>query len=127
MGHQVPLLRRSLANATRLTHWLISFFIMLGWTLPWPLAWWVHVILTPLVRAHWRFNERTCILTTWEHRLLGIPLDESHEEGWFVHILLRLVYRGELSNEFVRRLMFWVMWLGTAISTLRLAEHHNLL
>ena len=127
MVSEVSLLRRSLAKATRLSHWIISFFIIIGWALPWPHAWWVYVILTPAIRLHWQFNNRTCILTTWEHSLLGIPHVESHEEGWFVRILLGVVYRGELSDEFVRRLMFWVMWLGTTVSALRLADHYNIL
>ncbi len=127
MGHEVSLLRRLLARATRVSHWSVSFFIIFGWALPWSLSWWIHAILTPLIRAHWRFNERTCILTTWEHRLLDIPLDESHEEGWFVRVLLGIVTKRELSNEFVRRLMFWVMWLGTVLSALRLVNHYNLL
>lgn len=59
--------------------------------------------------------------------MLDIPLDESHEEGWFVRVLLGIVTKRELSNEFVRRLMFWVMWLGTVLSALRLVNHYNLL
>ena len=44
----------------------------------------LHVILTIITRVHWRFNNRTCILTSWEHQLLQNEQTEEHEEGWFI-------------------------------------------
>ena len=72
------------AKCVRLFHLLIVIFLAFGWALPWPIAWWLHVILTIVTRVHWRFNNRTCILTSWEQQLLQNEQTEEHEEGWII-------------------------------------------
>ena len=109
------------AKCIRLSHLLVMLFLMLGWALPWPVAWWVHAILTPLTRLHWRFNDRTCIFTTWEHKQLKNEQDEEHEEGWFVKEVAEALTGWRPPTQLTRNVMFVWMWSTTIISIIRIA------
>ncbi len=94
---------------------------MIGWALPWRIAWWIHVILTPLTRLHWRFNNRTCIFTTLENRLLQVEAVTDHEEGWFVKEVTEALTGWRPPTELTRRVMAIWMWIATLFSAIRLA------
>tara|TARA_Y100000588_G_C13955826_1_gene796490 strand:- start:163 stop:516 length:354 start_codon:yes stop_codon:yes gene_type:complete len=109
------------AKCVRFSHLVVMLFLMLGWALPWPVAWWIHAILTPLTRLHWRFNQRTCIFTTWEHRLLQNTHHEEHEEGWFVKEVTEAITGWRPPTQLTRNVMFVWMWATTLISIIRIA------
>jgi hypothetical protein len=109
------------AKSVRTTHLLVMLFIMFGWALPWLTAWWIHAILTPLTRIHWRFNKRTCIFTTWEHKILQNQHVEEHEEGWFVKEIAELVTGWRPPTELTRNAMLVWMYSTTIISIIRIA------
>ncbi|MEC8926966.1 MAG: DUF2784 family protein [Candidatus Thermoplasmatota archaeon] len=109
------------AKCVRLTHLLVMLFLMLGWALPWPVAWWVHATLTPLTRLHWRFNNRTCIFTTWEHQLLQNEHVDDHEEGWFVKEVVEVLTGWRPPTDLTRNIMLVWMWSTTIISITRIA------
>ena len=109
------------AKCIRFTHLLIMIFIMIGWALPWLVAWWVHVILTPLTRLHWRFNQRSCIFTTWENRVLQNEHIEDHEEGWFVKEMVAAITGWRPPTLLTRRVMAIWMWIATFVSACRIA------
>lgn len=117
----MTLLRNLAANLVRATHLAIMLFIMFGWALPWRTAWAVHFIFTPLTRAHWIFNDRTCIFTTWENRIRGVELAEEHEEGWFVKEMVEAVSGWRPPTRLTRQVMAWWMYAVTTVSALRLA------
>jgi len=94
---------------------------MLGWAFPWVTAWWVHAILTPLTRLHWRFNDRTCIFTKWEHFLLQNEHIDDHEEGWFVKEITESITGWRPPTELTRNAMLVWMWAATIISIIRIA------
>ena len=109
------------AKFIRSSHLVIMIFIIIGWALPWRICWWIHVILTPLTRLHWRFNERKCIFTKWENRILGVELQDDHEEGWFVKEMTEALTGWRPPTELTRRAMSFWMWTATLISAIRLA------
>ena len=109
------------AKFVRFSHLLIMLFLMLGWALPWSLAWIFHAILTPLTRLHWRFNQRTCIFTTWEHKILQNDHVEDHEEGWFVKEITQSITGWRPPTELTRNVMLVWMWMSTFISITRIA------
>lgn len=109
------------AKCVRALHLFVMIFIIIGWALPWRIAWWIHVILTPLTRLHWRFNNRTCIFTTLENRLLGVGPEEDHEEGWFVKEVTEAITGWRPSTKLTRRVMAIWMWIATLFSAIRLA------
>ena len=109
------------AKCVRLSHLLVMLFLMLGWALPWPISWWIHAILTPLTRLHWRFNNRTCIFTTWEQKLLQNEHVEGHEEGWFVKEVTEALTGWRPPTELTRNVMMVWMWSTTIISITRIA------
>ena len=109
------------AKSVRTTHLLVMLFIMLGWALPWAIAWWIHAILTPLTRVHWRLNHRTCIFTTWENKLLQNEHIEDHEEGWFVKEMTESITGWRPSTELTRKVMLFCMWVVTIVSIIRIA------
>ena len=109
------------AKCVRFSHLIVMLFLMLGWALPWPVAWWIHAILTPLTRLHWRFNQRTCIFTTWEQRLMQNEQLEEHEEGWFIKEIAESFTGRRPSTEFTRSLMMYWSWTTAVISILRIA------
>ncbi|MDP6900175.1 MAG: DUF2784 family protein [Candidatus Thalassarchaeaceae archaeon] len=110
-----------IAKFIRFTHLLIMIFIMIGWALPWLVAWWIHVILTPLTRLHWRFNQRSCIFTTWENQVLQNEHIEDHEEGWFVKEMVEAVTGWRPPTLLTRRVMAIWMWIATFVSAYRIA------
>jgi hypothetical protein len=109
------------AKCVRISHLFVMLFLMLGWAFPWLAAWWIHAIFTPLTRLHWRFNERTCIFTTWEHRLLQNTHIEGHEEGWFVKEITETITGWRPPTELTRNVMLVWMWVTTIISITRIA------
>ena len=109
------------AKSVRTTHLLVMLFIMLGWALPWRIAWWSHAILTPLTRLHWRLNKRTCIFTTWENKLLQNEHIEDHEEGWFVKEMTEAITGWRPSTGLTRKVMQYWMWIATIVSIIRIA------
>jgi hypothetical protein len=108
------------AKSIRLSHLLIMVFIMFGWALPWRIAWWIHVVLVPATRLHWRFNERRCIFTKWENQILQVDAIEDHEEGWFVKEMTEAVTGWRPPTDLTRRVMAFWMWSVTLVSALRL-------
>jgi hypothetical protein len=117
---EVSLLRRIAAKGVRLTHLLMIAFIMFGWAFPWPTAWMIHVVLTPLTRLHWRLNVRRCILTSWEVQLLGEELLAVHEEGWFLMEIVESVSNWRPPTKLTRQAMAVWMWAATAASAARI-------
>ncbi len=115
------MLRWFAAKLVRLLHLLIVIFLAFGWALPWPIAWWAHVTLTIITRLHWRFNNRTCILTSWEQQLLQNEQTEEHEEGWFIKEIAETLTGRRPSTKFTRSLMMYWSWTTAGISILRIA------
>ena len=113
--------RWAAAKSVRLFHLLIVIFLAFGWALPWPIFWWIHVGLTVVTRLHWRFNNRTCILTSWEHRLLQNEHIEEHEEGWFIKEITEAVTGWRPSTQLTRTAMMCWSWTTVGISILRIA------
>ena len=109
------------AKCVRLTHLLIVIFLAFGWALPWPIAWWIHVALTIVTRLHWRFNNRTCILTSWEHQLLQNEHIEDHEEGWFIKEIVEGISGWRPTTQLTRKVMMYWSWSTAFISLIRIA------
>jgi hypothetical protein len=118
--NEVIFMRPSAAKLVRFLHFLVFFFIAIGWTLPWWQVWAIHAPFVIITRIHWRLNQRTCILTTWEIQLKGEELVEEHEEGWFVKEVFEMVTGWRPSTIFTRRLMVVYMYSTTALSVARL-------
>ena len=108
------------AKSVRVSHFAIFIFIAIGCTLPWRIALWIHVILTPLTRLHWRFNDRSCIFTKWEQILLQNEHIEDHEEGWFVKEVTETLTGWRPPTLLTRRVMAIWMWGVTLVSAYRL-------
>ena len=109
------------AKCVRLIHLLIVIFLAFGWALPWPIAWWIHVALTIVTRLHWRFNNRTCILTSWEHQLLQNEHIEDHEEGWFIKEIVESISGWRPTTQLTRKVMMYWSWSTAFISIIRIA------
>ena len=94
------------AKCVRLFHLLIVIFLAFGWLcLGRLLA--VACHLTIITRLHWRFNNRTCILTSWEQQLLQNEQTEEHEEGWFIKEIAESLTGRRPSTKFTRSLMMY--------------------
>lgn len=113
------------AKFVRFLHLLTFIFIAIGWALPLWQVWAIHVPFVIVTRIHWRLNQRTCILTTWEVQLKGEELVEEHEEGWFVKEVFETVIGWRPSTSFTRRLMIVWMYGAMAISAARLLHYFN--
>ena len=120
-SHGESMWRWFAAKGVRLFHLFIVIFLAFGWALPWPIAWWAHVVLTIITRLHWRFNNRTCILTSWEQQLLQNEQTEEHEEGWFIKEIAESLTGRRPSTKFTRSLMMYWSWTTAGISILRIA------
>ena len=117
---EVSLQRRIAAKGVRITHLLMTVFIMFGWAFPWPTTWIIHLVITPLTRLHWRLNERRCILTSWEVQLLGEEFVIDHEEGWFLKEIVEFFSKWRPPTKLTRQIMAVWMWAATAMSATRL-------
>ena len=113
------------AKLVRFLHLLTFIFIAIGWALPWWQVWVIHVPFVIITRIHWRLNQRTCILTTWEVQLKGEELVEEHEEGWFVKEVFETIIGWRPSTLFTRRLMIVWMYGAMALSIARLSHYFN--
>ena|ERR1017187_6698349 len=110
-------MKKYLAGVLRLTHMGITAFIVLGCFLPWRQALWAHLILVPIMIAHWKLNGGRCVLTDWEHRLLKRKPEVSEP---FVKSLLRNILGITPSEAKVQNFILAVSWTCWTISLGRL-------
>ena len=98
MGEELPsgavpisigLGRRLAAQTTWAFHVAVVGYILLGWALPWPAAWWVYAVGAPFVQLGWIVFNDYCWLSIIEAKLRGEELvvvqPGGEEEGRVVH------------------------------------------
>lgn len=108
------------ADAVWAVHAVVTVFFAVAWALPWRWALWSAAIGAPFLHAHWRIND-VCVLTTLERRLRGRPATAPGGESGFIGQLLERLLGRPLSETWVTRLTYGVLWVGGAVAALRLA------
>lgn len=102
----------------RFIHALITLFVLAGCFLPWHKVLYVHIVLVPLVIAHWKINDGRCILTIWEHALMK---RDPESEDDFVKGYLRSLFKDKLpGDEAIHIGIHAVAWSCWAFSVVRL-------
>jgi len=120
-GIHVPKTNLILAEFVKWFHVGIVIFTGIGWMLPWPQAWQLHLILVPIMKLHWVTNNGICFFTTLEHKLRGNPKAGSSEQGSFLHRLSSgLLGKYSPSEDVVVKASEVGMYVGWLIAALRL-------
>jgi hypothetical protein len=109
--------KRLLLAVIRTLHFSILLFVMLGWAAPSQSARILHLLLIPILILHWKTNNDTCILTSFEARIRG---EELPEEGGFIRSLLERLTTREIPEASLRAGIYGCMATAWIIGAARL-------
>ena len=117
-------LRRIAARFVWGLHVAVIAFLLAGWALPWPAAWWTYAIGAPFVQVGWILFDDYCWLSILEARLRREPLVKETEEGQeqraFVAELLESILGRPVPKRLSNAISYGVLWGGFAIACARL-------
>jgi hypothetical protein len=110
-----------LAEVVKWFHICIVAFTGIGWMLPWPQAWQLHLLLVPVMKLHWLTNNGTCFFTTLEHKLRGNSKAGTTEQIGFIYRLTKAILgKYTPSENIVTNMSEFGMYICWVISALRL-------
>ncbi|MBB85208.1 MAG: hypothetical protein CL931_15480 [Deltaproteobacteria bacterium] len=117
-------LRRIAARFVWGLHVAVIAFLLVGWALPWPAAWWTYAIGAPFVQVGWILFDDYCWLSILEARLRREPLVKETEEGQeqraFVAEFLESILGRPVPKRLSNAISYGVLWGGFAIACARL-------
>ena len=122
---RVSLPRRLAASTTWAIHMAVVAFLLTGWALPWPLAWWTYAVAAPFIQLGWIVFDDYCWLSIVEAKLRGESLvvrnDDGEEESRaFVGELIESITRIPVSRRVSNWISYSVLWGGFTASCIRL-------
>ncbi|MDY6938116.1 MAG: DUF2784 family protein [Cyanobacteriota bacterium] len=118
----MPLLKHFASIGLRSFHLVTVVFTLLGWAVPIPLVWKIHLVFVPATIGQWWLNEGTCILTNLENWLRGEVPDKSQQQGQFIKSLLGLCCQPLPSDETIKIGIYALMGTAWLLSALQLSR-----
>ena len=117
--------RRLAAQTTWAFHVAVVGYILLGWALPWPIAWWVYAIGAPIVQLGWVVFNDYCWLSIIEAKLRGEELvvvqpDGEEETRVFVAELIEKLFKIQITKRTSNAISYSVLWGGFFVSCCRI-------
>ena len=122
---RVGLSRRIAAGLTWAFHVVVVVFLLGGWALPWPAAWWTYALGAPVVQLGWIVFSDYCWLSIVEAKLRGETLVRETEAGdeearVFVGELIEMVFKRSVSRRVSNLISYGVLWGGFAAAVFRI-------
>ena len=120
--------RLALARLLWLAHIAVLLFLLVGWALPWPSAWWGYAIGAPIVYVGWLVFDDHCWLSILEARLRGEPITieradaEGPERRSFVGETIHWATGWQPSHRTANRIAYGVLWTGFLLAAWRLVR-----
>jgi hypothetical protein len=116
--------RRMAARGVWALHVGVAGFLLVGWMLPWAAAWWIYLLLAPIVQVGWIVFDDYCWLSIVEAKLLREPLvktrsDGSEEARVFVGELIEKLSGVAISNRCSNWISYSILWVGFCVAAIR--------
>lgn len=88
-----------MAKIVKTLHFLILFFVLLGWLSPWQNVLLVYLVFLPLMVLQWLLNKGSCVLTNLENWILGKTPDRDVQAGAFLHFAFQKICRFSINDK----------------------------
>ena len=123
-GSEPGVVRRMAARGVWALHAGVAGFLVVGWMLPWAAAWWIYLLLAPIVQIGWIVFDDYCWLSIVEAKLLREPLvktrsDGSEEARVFVGELIEKLSGVAISNRCSNWISYSILWVGFCVAAIR--------
>ena len=117
--------RRLAAQTTWAFHVAVVGYILLGWALPWPAAWWVYFVGAPFVQLGWIVFNDYCWLSIIEAKLRGEELvvvqpGGEEEARVFVAELIEKLFEIQITKRTSNAISYTVLWSGFLVACWRI-------
>lgn len=114
-------MRRIFIGVIRFLHLAILSFVLLGWLAPWRNILLLHAAFVPLMILHWKTNNNTCCLTSFEHQLRGS--DRKNIEGSFIKSILLVFFASLPPDSIIQRYLYLTLFTAWSLCVARLIAH----
>ena len=105
---------------TKCLHFLILFFVLLGWIIPSQLWRIIHLIFVPAMILQWQFNQGTCLLTNIENKLRGEPSEKQQQQGQFIKSLWVKFFNSLPSDQTLKKWVYGIITISWLLSVIGL-------